>query len=784
MLERNNVDIEHKNIVFKLMKRKMTVKNNCKCIVSILTFLLLILSITTNAQWDFNTNYFKIHVNEKGFITGMKNITKIPIREFSPTEKPSPLMCLYDSKKKVYYEPQKARYNSVNKTITLNYPNGSIAQVALIPQKKYFKLTLLSLAPRNGVDDIQWGSYYTNITNLFGEVIGVARDTSDANNYAIGILALNDRTTGGTSNTIGDAAPFQYIIHSPDKKRFPLPPDLQEGQLFSIGGDGISDVAFYSHPEEYFRILYGNAAFIDDQGRVFITYHAMDRRKKRNILFSLIPFLKTNSPNHQEVQALPDVDFIGSSIAFWGSPDSTALLDVIENIVLDEGLPHPTINGKWVKDPARYIPDVITRGNLFDSTISYVSQLGFKAIEANDLPYFKVDRGNKAYIDGKNFEIKPFYFTSGNKSHKEFTDKSNPLGILMGRHTIATALAPGTKDVSPVPSDSLCFQQKRILVKDISVSDTIIEVNDPKYLDEIASWEGHCASLNMIKIGKELIHYLGISKTPPYTLQNVTRAYWGTFASNHYTNDTVYKLQVTINYGYDGIIPDIYLQDAIAEYYADVSSINGIYFMDLDGQEFLFNNGHGYYSAKRFFRKMFERASALKIPYLRITGATLSEGSWHYQSVWNVGSGTNMYDIKTREWGSTTSEGKDLRDVAYANYFPATFGSNFGIDSTSTVEQYEHVEAISVGVGATYMLVLNQKSIESCPNKYEIFKAIRTWEDARAANAFPRSIKKLLADPAKNWTLKKGDNNDSWKLYQKIDGVKANPLILVRAKGY
>jgi hypothetical protein len=80
-----------------------------------------------------------------------------------------------------------------------------------------------------------------------------------------------------------------------------------------------------------------------------------------------------------------------------GSPDSTALMDVIQNIVLSEGLPYPKVNGKWVKDPARYIPDVTTSGNLSDSTIVYVSKLGFKAIEANDLPYFKVDRGNNGF---------------------------------------------------------------------------------------------------------------------------------------------------------------------------------------------------------------------------------------------------------------------------------------------------------------------------------------------------------------------------------------------------
>lgn len=751
-------------------------------IVKLITLLLLV-NFTTHAQWDFNTDYFKIHINNKGFITSMKNILVIPNREFSPSDKPSPLMSLYNSKKKVYHEPIKAGYNKAKKIITLHYANGSVAQISLVPQKKYFKITLQSLTPRNEVDDIQWGSYYTNITNLFGEVIGVARDTSEVNNYAIGVLALNDITTGGISTTPGDAAPFQYIIHSPDPNRFPLPPDRYESQLLAIGGDGINDVAFYSHPETYYRILYGNTALVDKQGRVYITYHAMDRREKRDIFFSLIPFLKTNEPNHQEVQALPGVDFIGSSIALWGSADSTALMDVIQNIVLAEGLPYPKVNGKWIKDPARYIPDVSTKGNLFDSTVAYVTRMGFKAIHANELPYFKVDRNNNGYIDGKDFETKPFHFTSGNKSHKAFTDISNPKGVLMGRHTINTALAPGTKDASPVPSDSLCYQQKRILMKVISATDTIIEVNDPSYLEEVGGWEGHASNLNMIKIGKEIIYYQGISKTPPYTLQRVQRGYWNTVASNHHVGDTIYKLQVTLNYGYDGLIPNIFLQDAIAEYYAEVSSINGTHFFDLDGQEFLFDTGHGYYGVKRYFRKMFERAALLNVPYLRISGATLSEGSWHYQSVWNVGGGTNMYDLKTRQWGSSTSEGKDIRDVAFANYFPATFGVNFAINESSTVEQYEHIEAISVGAGATYMMEVNQKSIESCPHKDEIFKAIGTWEKARAANAFPPDVKKQLADPYKDWSLEEV-NKDTWRLYQKIGGIKVNPIVLTRAKGY
>jgi hypothetical protein len=765
------------------MNNQSLIKSAAQKLVFLIATALLSVAFNANAQWDFKTSYFKIHIDSKGYITGMKNTTVIPNWEFA-SEKPSPLLALYNYKTGTYFYPQQATYSSKENQFTIGYPNGSVAKVKLESFPKYFRLTLLSLTNRTQITDIQWGSYYTNINNLFGEVIGVARDSSDAVNYAIGVLSLNDITTGGASTTVGDAAPFHYIIHSPDKKRFPLPDSLHEAQLFSIGGDGISDVAFYSHKEPYFRILYGNSASVDAKGEIFITYHAVDRREKRDILFSLIPFMPTNSPNHMQAQALSGVDYIGSSIALWGSPDSTALLDVIQDIVISEKLPYPQVNGKWIKDPARYLPDaLVTDGEKYDSIVSYVSQIGFKAIETGVYPFLKVDRANEGYIDGKNFETKPFPFTSGNKSHKEFSDISNPLGVLIGRHNITTALAPGTKDASPFPNDSICCQLTRLLANQISAVDTLLIADNPTYLDEISGWEGHAKSLNILKIGKELIHYSGVSKIAPYNLLNVKRGYWGTTPSVHASGDTICKVMVTLEYGYDGLIPDMFLQDKIAEYYADLSSINGLYFHDFDGEEFLFDTGHGYYGVKRFFRKMFERADVLKIPYLRFTGATLSEGSWHYQSVWNVGGGKNMYDSDTRQWGSTTSEGKDIRDAAISNYFPATLGSNFAIDSTSTIELYEHVQAISIGAGATYFIPMSQKLVERCPNKYAIFKTLRTWENARGANAFTRAIKKQLADPTKNWRLVE-INRNTWKLYQRVNGENRNPVMLTRAPNY
>ena len=253
--------------------------------VYLLPFFVLVLGCSQSSKTSFGTNYLKISINNQGLIYSIKDLTKPQPRELSPSDRPSPLLTLYNSKLDTLYRPLSAEFNMSQNIIELAYPNNSKAEIRVEAKDKYLKFTLVSLTNQEDIEGVQWGSIHTNITNLFGEIIGVARDTSETVNYAIGMLALDDNTLGGTSRTIGDAAPFQYVIHSPDTIQFPLPEDLYEGQIFTLGGNGISDVAFYAHKEPYYRILYGNAAEIDNKGRISITYNSRDRTKKERFIF-------------------------------------------------------------------------------------------------------------------------------------------------------------------------------------------------------------------------------------------------------------------------------------------------------------------------------------------------------------------------------------------------------------------------------------------------------------------------------------------------------------------
>jgi len=65
--------------------------------------------------------------------------------------------------------------------------------------------------------------------------------------------------------------------------------------------------------------------------------------------------------------------------------------------------------------------------------------------------------------------------------------------------------------------------------------------------------------------------------------------------------------------------------------------------------------------------------------------------------------------------------------------------------------------------------------------KKEIFKAIRIWENARAANVFTPAIKAQLANTDKQFHLEQKDEH-TWKLYEVRDNRWENPVLLSRGR--
>jgi hypothetical protein len=678
---------------------------------------------TLRAQaFQLQTRYVRIGIDNKGFVTSIKD--KKTGAEYCPRGMSSALMSLEKDKQYVY--PLKAVYRAATQEIVLTYTNGAVARIKADQKQKYLRLQLLSLSKENEADNIVWGPYKTTISKMIGDVIGVVRDEQ----FAIGLLGLDDNTTSGPP-TDGDLSFMYYYIHSPDPKKYPLPAHLKEGQTFSIGGDGVNDVAFYSQPEEWFRMNYGNGAKLEPLFGSTISMHARNRRKEQMIRFPTYPEGvdgKANSSRYQLVVPT-EAHFIGSSVAFYACPDTLGL-KTIETIVLNEGLPHPEVDGKWIKDPAAYQPDIAWWGP-HDSLASYARQLKLQAVQDEGYGEYypnPADRWGKQKINFRG---------SAPLSVPEYGALLQKEGIRYGLHTLCEFLQPNNSDISPVPSDSLAIMQRTILTKDLTEADTIITVRDTAYFNEFGGWEGN--HTNVLKIGKELISYNGISTTQPYTFLHVKRGFHHTSRGTFKAGTTIVKLQPNC---YRGFAPDMNLQEVYADYYGRWLTEGGMDYIDFDGLESCMYQGHGQYSFKRFFRKLFDSYQRNGGKYLRVMGSTLSEGNWHYMSVCNVGGGDHMFSPVLNQWGI---EGKDMRYVFESSYFPATFGIQ-SYEADWSLFDAENLQAKSIGWNATYMLGLSQQTVEASAEKAAIFQAFRAWENARAAQVFSPAQKEKLKD--------------------------------------
>jgi hypothetical protein len=673
------------------------------------------------AAATLQTRYARIRIDQKGFIT---SLVSLPTgKEYSPASHPSPMMSLHEYQQP-YSElifPTAAVYEAGKKQIELKYPNGTTAVVKAVAKDEYFRFQLVSLTPRGDVDNIVWGPLHTSISEKIGDLLGVVR----SGDWAIGMLGLDDNAIAGPPAD-SDCYEMGYYIHSPDPKKYPVPPQYHEGERFRVGGDGVSDQAFYSHPEEYFQQVLGTGAKLEPEFGSSLAYHSRDRRKIYTYLWSLLPDFDRSRPRHQVTDPV-DADFMGSAVALYACPDDLGL-HVIESVILAEGLPHPMIDGKWVHDPTASKPCILWSGP-HDKLIEYVDELGMDGCSCLDWGQGEYYANPADHWLGKRVE-----FTGGRSmTYREFTDECKPHGIKYGLHTLCLFLQGGRcTDVTPVPSEQLQTVCRTKLASDISATDTNIVVTALSFLAEKGTWPLGDDS-DYLRIGGEMLRYGGITKTPPYMLKGVERGH-ASKATAHQAGDEVVKLQQNC---YNGFCPDMKLMLKYADYYATVMAENGMQYINFDGLESTLYMNQGYYGVRVFLRRLFDTYGKLTGGLCPIvTGSCIFAGGWVYMA--HCGGGL---DPVNNCW---SIEGKDSCNGFGNSYISSVASPNWRSDWS--VYDAENLEAKSIGWNAAFDLSLSQGAVEPTGEKDAIFKAFRTWENARAANVFTSALKEQLKD--------------------------------------
>ena len=677
-----------------------------KCIIF---FLICTIISCAKDKVILETTYFKVVINSKGFVTNF--IDKKASVEYLPKGESTPLLTL--CKDSTYINPSSVKYSISEKKITLKYPNGSLAIIGVENKSDYLRFELLSLDSRNGVEAVVWGPYPTKINEKIGETICVVRDQ----NFAIGLQALNINTIEGVPEGDDNAGGGGVIEPLPGQQ---LPDSLKNkiGQKVEVNVNVTGDMP------DYIRLYRGSAAVRKPYGSELRLF-SRDRRIPR-----IIQSWQGESGHLQYVEPI-DVDFIGSAIAMFGCPAPLAL-DVIEKIELGEGLPHPMLDGVWIKR-SKFPGEayLLNEGDPAQS-LKYAKACGFRLIHIGDF-----------FQSWGHFGLSTKRFPNGAEDIRKATDAARKEGISLGVHTLTMFTTKNDPYITPVPSDSLCKTGSTVLTKDIGKDDDIIYIKDPAYFKTLGNT--HTA-----KIGKELVNYRKVSEDEPWRLVDCKRGQYGTSANSFKANTTIDKLT---NDSYSGFFPDIKLQDAYAKRLAEVCNETGIDLMDFDGFGGGSPTGHGCYGAARFIDLWYKNIDRYRL--------TCGAGTFHYY--WHIYAFMNWGE----PWYNALRESQVNYRIENQRYFernlmPGMLGW-FTLNPEFRPEEVEWIQARSVAFNAGYLLRVDE-SIEKNGYKDQLFEEIREWQKARKINAFSSEQKERMKNPKNEFHLEK-TGESSWNLY-------------------
>jgi len=668
----------------------------------------------TKSDYVFQTTHMQLGISKDGYVVEMSDKSSGKNYAATAALAKTPVLSLYRESDTTYFRPTSFSQTESENKYSVEFENGSVAEVIIEAKGDYLRMELAELSAREDINAVVWGPYNTTISGQIGETVCVVRDEI----FSIGLQALDIKTIEGLPH-LGDNAGGGFFLD-------PLPGQEVPEELKSQIGQEIAPINVNETGDlpEYVRMYRGSAAVKTPHGSELRLY-SRDYRTGRDI---------TNPHNGRTQYVQPvDVDYIGSSVALFGCLEAQTL-DVIEKIELAEGLPHPIIDGVWLKRwEGQNQAYMLYEGNNFDQIMDYADACGFKLIHIGD--FFKT---------WGHFEIGGGRFPGGTQEILALNKKANERGIRLGVHTLTMFTSPNDAYVSPVPSDSLCFSGSSELVKDISAIETEIEIKDPKYF-------AYPDQTRTIKIGKELIQYKEVTATAPYMLKGCIRGQFGTKVSAHKAGKEVDKL---INNDYAGFYPDINLQEQYSERLAQVCKESGISLMDFDGYGGESPTGLGAYGAGKFIKQWYDGLDAYRI--------TCGAGTFHYY--WHIFTFMN--------WGEPWYDNLRESQVNYRlenqryfkrNLIPGMLGW-FKLETTYRPEDVEWIQARSAGFDAGYLIRIDE-GVERSGFKDTHFALIKEWQKARRAGAFSEDQISRLQNPKAEFHLEKSEEN-AWKLYE------------------
>ncbi len=564
--------------------------------------------------------------------------------------------------------------------LTFAFDGGIELTVRAAQKPEYLRFELIEAAHPEKIDAVLWGPILTTIDETVGEVVGVVRNAD----FAIGIQTLNSKTCGGRL----------------------------------VNDEGTTGGMTTAAKEESGSSL---QAFCVNQARdrVMTVWH---QHKKVT------------------VKALPGFSLVGSALVVFGSAPAEAL-PLIGRIELAEGLPHPMIEGEWVRTSGAtgrpYLISNFSEKNV-DEMLEYARRLGFYSLYHSG-----------PFKTWGHFDLLEDMFPNGRAGLKQCVGKARAKGIRMGVHTLTNFITTNDPFVTTAANKGLMAAGIAALQKDIDAASTDIAVDRDDYFRQEST-------LNSVLIGTEIIRYQDVTGSGPYVLTNCVRGAFGTAAAAHAKGKYAKKL---MDHPYKTLFPDWAMQEELIRNLAALFNETGVSHMDFDGHEGTCYLGRGDYGHDHFVE-----AFLSQVDHLVVNGSSnIGHFYWHMNSYINWG---EPWYASFRE--SQSEQRFKHQPFLERNYLPNMLGW-FLMTPDTRLEDIEWMLARAAGYRAGYAFVADPEAFGKNPDTDVIIASIRTWEEAKELGVFSDEQRTRLKDPEKDFHLERQEKN-RWALrnYEKF----------------
>ena len=419
-------------------------------------------------------------------------------------------------------------------------------------------------------------------------------------------------------------------------------------------------------------------------------------------------------------------------------------------------------------------------GETVDEWIKMCRNLGFNQID---------NHGGGDFFRFGDFELNREKWPGGWDDFKKINDRLHEAGISAIFHTYAFFIDKNCKYVTPVPSKDLGYFETFTLAKSIEPSDSTITVSEST--EGISLITGFFVrNSNTLRIGEELIEYRSVTKEPPYSFTGCKRGANNTKPSAHDASEKAYHLREM--FGRFVPDPDSELFSEIAGHTAEIINncgFDGIYFDAIDGSDILGGEEYFWYYGTKF---IFEVAKNLKKP-VGMEMSSMAHHWWHYRSRWQawdrpvrgykrfidihsaaVKTGRLFYPpvIKSNENEHGLWRGHEPHITKYASaengglLLPLHFGwwgnqtwNPPQIEPTFMDDiEYLCCKMIGNNAGLSMLGGADEKTLSEYPAFRRITDKIRQYEELRHSGYFSDSVRALLREAGREYTLIQEDN--------------------------